>query len=152
MALTENMSDRHSTAALHTAHERCTTIVPVAPMLRLPAAQTEDPSSRAIQRAAKENFDLSQITAVVSCLSRVDGSAVNLKRCGRDIRRAAGSCICIDLHTNRPPSICREHTYSKDPTDPVVREALNALQQFKTGMLCLLRQHVACFMYSRCQS
>lgn len=81
MALTENMTDGHCIAVLHTAHERCTTIVPVAPMLRLPAPQTEDPSSRAIQRVAKENFDMSYMAAVVSCLSRVDGSAVKLKRC-----------------------------------------------------------------------
>lgn len=79
MAVTETMSDRHS-MVMHTAHERCTTIVPVASMLRLPAAQT-DPSSRALQQAAQENFDMSQITAVVSCLSRVDGNTSKLKRC-----------------------------------------------------------------------
>lgn len=81
MALTENMTDGHCMAELHTAHERCTTIVPVAPMLRLPAPQTEDPSSRAIQQVVKENFEMSHMAAVVSCLSRIDGSAAKLKRC-----------------------------------------------------------------------
>lgn len=80
MALMENISDAQS-MAVRTAHERCTTIVPVASMLRLPAAQTEDPSSRAMQQAAKQKFDMSQIKAVVNCLSRVDGSTAKLKRC-----------------------------------------------------------------------
>jgi hypothetical protein len=82
MALIESMEDGRAVAAANTAHERCTTIVPVACMLRLPAPQTEDPSSRLMQQAAQEKFDMSQMGAVVTCLSRVEGNnATKLKRC-----------------------------------------------------------------------
>jgi hypothetical protein len=79
MALKENMGDGQA-LVLHTAHERCTTIVPVACMLRLPAAQTEDPASRAIRQAALEDFDVSHIADVVECLARVDSSSSKLQR------------------------------------------------------------------------
>jgi hypothetical protein len=82
MALIENINDGRTVAVANTAHERCTTIVPVLCMLRLPAAETEDPSSRLMQEAAQNKFDMSQIGAVVTCLSRVEGNnSTKLKRC-----------------------------------------------------------------------
>jgi hypothetical protein len=76
---------------MYTAHERITTLVPVAPMLRLPAPQTEDACARNLSLAAKENVDMSQMPAVMEHLARVDASPASLNN------RCLSSSVALDV-------------------------------------------------------